>query len=98
MGGAVNDLVPDATAYAHRSAAFSLVAVTLRQRRDALDAAWDAGIGRHVDGTYLNLERQRDEATLRRAFPPATLARLHDVKRRYDPAGLFDHSLPLPGR
>ena len=96
IGGAVNDVAPHSTAYAHRRQNFSLVAATSRQRRDRLDAAWDGGIARHVRGIYLNLEMDRDESVLRRAYPPRTLARLAQLKRRYDPAGVFDHNLPIP--
>jgi FAD/FMN-containing dehydrogenase len=95
VGGAVNDLAPDATAYAHRRQNFALVAASLGPRAE-LDAAWEAGLAPHVSGTYLNLGTERDDAVLRRAYPPPTLARLQQLKRRYDPAGLFDHSLPLP--
>lgn len=95
IGGAVNDLAPDATAYAHRQQHFSVVLAS-RGPRAELDAVWEAGVARHSRGTYLNLGTDRDDATLRRAFPPATLARLQQLKRRYDPAGVFDHSLRLP--
>ncbi|MBJ7614388.1 MAG: hypothetical protein JF924_18950 [Candidatus Dormibacteraeota bacterium] len=70
VGGAVNDLAPDATAYAHRQQNFSLVVSTSEQRQPQLDAAWDAGIALHTSGAYLNLGTARDDATLRRAYPP----------------------------
>ena len=98
VGGRINDVAPEATAYAHRSQNFSLVAATSRARAQQLDAAWHQGISRYTRGTYLNLESERHEAVLRRAFPSSTLAHLHDAKHRYDPAGLFHHSLPLPPR
>jgi FAD/FMN-containing dehydrogenase len=96
VGGAVNDIAAEATAYAHRTQNFSLVVATSRSRRPQLESAWDEGIAGYLRGTYLNLEAERDETVLRRAFPPATLARLHDLKRSYDPAGVFGSSLPLP--
>jgi FAD/FMN-containing dehydrogenase len=95
VGGAVNDLAPDATAYAHRQQNFSVV-VASHGPRSELDAAWASGIVPHVRGSYLNLGTDRDDAALRRAYPPPTLARLQQLKRRYDPAGVFDHSLPIP--
>jgi FAD/FMN-containing dehydrogenase len=96
VGGAVNDIAADATAYAHRTQNFSLVVATSRARRPQLESAWNQGIATHLRGTYLNLEAERDETVLRRAFPPATLARLHDLKHSYDPASVFGHNLPLP--
>ena len=93
VGGAVNDLAPDATAYAHRDQRFSVVAGS---RGSELDGAWEAGVAPHIRGAYLNLGTARDDITLRRAYPPATLARLQQLKRRYDPRGVFDHSLRLP--
>ena len=68
-----------------------------RARRPQLESAWEQGMARHLRGTYLNLETEGDDSTLRRAFPPPALARLQERKRRYDPAGVFDHSLPCPG-
>ncbi len=92
VGGQVNDVAPEATAYAHRSQHFSVVVAAPRPHAQRLDA-----IGEYTTGAYLNLESERDASVLRRAFPPPTLARLHDLKRRYDPTGRFDHNLPLPG-
>ena len=90
VGGQVNAIAPEATAYAHRSQNFSVVVAAPRSRASQLDP-----ITRYTRGTYLNLETERDERVLRRAYPPSTLARLHEIKRRYDPADLFGHNLPL---
>ena len=95
VGGAVNDLAAGATAYAHRRQRFSLVVATLG-RRGPLDAIWGESIVRQARGTYLNLEADRDDAVVRRAYPAPTLARLQRLKRRYDPTGVFDHSLAIP--
>ena len=92
VGGRVNDVAPEATAYAHRSQHVSVVVAAPRSRASQLEP-----ITRYTRGTYLNLESERDERVVRRAYPPSTLARLHEIKRRYDPADLFGHNLPLPG-
>ncbi|AGL14255.1 LLM class flavin-dependent oxidoreductase [Actinoplanes sp. N902-109] len=84
VGGAVADVPEDATAYAHRSANFSVVAMGSSARR--VDAAWSA-LRPHFDGLYLNFET--DPARLEDAFPAPTLARLRTLKRRYDPGNLF---------
>jgi alkanesulfonate monooxygenase SsuD/methylene tetrahydromethanopterin reductase-like flavin-dependent oxidoreductase (luciferase family)/FAD/FMN-containing dehydrogenase len=86
IGGAVADVAPDATAFAARSANFSVIA--MGSREDALDGAW-ADVARHAVGTYLSFESSLDPARLGLAFPPATLERLQQVKRRVDPDNVF---------
>ena len=86
VGGAIADVPPDATAYAHRSAAFSLTAFGVDRRR--LDEAWDRMSG-HFHGLYLNFETDPRPERLNDAFPPRTLARLRELKARYDPDNVF---------
>ncbi|MFB2555044.1 LLM class flavin-dependent oxidoreductase [Herbiconiux liangxiaofengii] len=85
VGGAVNDVAPDATAYAHRSANFSITSVGRSERFEAL---WSA-LAEHFDGLYLSFESRTGETILQQAFPPATLARLRAIKRDVDPDGVF---------
>ncbi|MGM7697278.1 LLM class flavin-dependent oxidoreductase [Microbacterium sp. A84] len=87
VGGAVSDVDPDATAYAHRSANFSVVAFASRQER--LNAHW-AELYPHFDGLYLSFETDQDPARIEDAFPPRTLARLRRLKAEYDPNNLFN--------
>ena len=47
VGGAVSDVAPDATAYAHRRQNFSVV-VASHGPRSELDAAWEGGIAPYV--------------------------------------------------
>lgn len=42
-----------------------------------------------LDGLYLSFETDTGPDVLARAFPPAHLKRLRDLKRRWDPSGLF---------
>jgi alkanesulfonate monooxygenase SsuD/methylene tetrahydromethanopterin reductase-like flavin-dependent oxidoreductase (luciferase family)/FAD/FMN-containing dehydrogenase len=86
VGGAVADVDPEATAYAHRSANFSVVA--LGSRHERLDAVWDELID-HFRGLYLSFETDLRPERLMDAFPPATLERLRALKRRYDPDRVF---------
>ncbi len=86
VGGAVADVAPDATAYAHRSANFSVVAFGADRAR--LDAAWD-DLAKHFSGLYLSFETDLRPERIAEAFPPATLARLRTLKERYDPANVF---------
>ena len=86
VGGAVNDIAPDATAYAHRSANFSIAAIGAN--RDRLNKAWDT-LAEHFDGLYLSFETDLRPERLNDAFPPRTLERLRALKRQYDPQNLF---------
>jgi FAD/FMN-containing dehydrogenase len=86
VGGAVSDVPPDATAYAHRSANFSLV--TMGADDDRLNSAWE-GLYGHMSGLYLSFESGLHEGRIADAFPPATLARLLELKREWDPTNVF---------
>ncbi|MHA6667458.1 LLM class flavin-dependent oxidoreductase [Homoserinimonas sp. A447] len=85
-GGAASDVPPDATAYAHRSANFSVVAVGSSQQR--LDTEWQR-LAPFFDGLYLSFETGASPERIRDAFPPATLKRLRSLKAEYDPGNLF---------
>lgn len=89
VGGAVNDVDPAATAYAHRTQNFSLLASARGSRRAQIDAWWER-LGPHLDGVYLSFETNQSPARLAQAFPPATLARLGRLKAVYDPDHVFD--------
>lgn len=86
VGGAVADVDPDATAYAHRSANFSVTAFGSSRAR--LDALWDE-LQPHFDGLYLSFETDLRPGRIGEAFPPRTLERLRALKRRYDPENVF---------
>lgn len=85
LGGATGDVAPDATAFAHRNAQFSVLAMGAPSR---LDPYWDE-LRPYFTGLYLSFETGRGERELRDAFPPATLDRLRALKRRYDPTNVF---------
>ncbi|WP_029287253.1 LLM class flavin-dependent oxidoreductase [Cellulomonas sp. HZM] len=92
VGGAVNDVPVDATAYAHRTQAFSLLAATSGSRRATLDERWEQ-MGEHVTGVYRSFDLADDR--LERVYPPATLGRLRAVVDRVDPDGVFASDLPV---
>jgi FAD/FMN-containing dehydrogenase len=85
VGGAVSDVPSEATAYAGRSAAFSLAAFGAGSE---FDAAWERLVP-SFSGSYLSFESGTGSPWLERAFPPTHLERLRALKRRYDPTGLF---------
>ncbi|KAA1423707.1 LLM class flavin-dependent oxidoreductase [Mumia zhuanghuii] len=81
--GAAGDLDADATAFAHRDRAYSVIFVATPG--EDVDEAWD----RVVDALYGNFETVTTPETLAKTFPPSTLARLREVKATYDPDGVL---------
>ncbi len=94
VGGAINDIYPRATAYAHRHQNFSVVAVGASL--DLLNRVWDAQIGPHLDGLYLSFDTDRRPERLLDAFPAQTLDRLRALKAQYDPENVFDRNFAIP--
>ena len=86
VGGAVAEVPAEATAYAHRTANFSVVA--FGSSKAALDAAWEE-MAVHYAGLYLSFETDQRPERIGEAWPPATLARLRELKKRYDPDNVF---------
>ncbi|MEW2382893.1 FAD-binding oxidoreductase [Micromonospora sp. NPDC047707] len=94
VGGAVNDVPPEETAYPHRHQETLVVASVFPPHGPgALDAAW-RGLADRVDGAYVNFESRADARTFGRAYPGPTGERVAAAWRRYDPDGLFR----APGR
>lgn len=96
LGGAMDRVAPDATAFAHRGYRFmvSLIAVWLDSSEDPelhrawVVAAWEKT--RHEgSGAYVNFLEQEGAARIADAYPPATLARLRAIKRVWDPENVF---------
>lgn len=81
--GAAGDVAPAETAFGHRDRAYSLLVIA--GDGPGIDDEWD-GV---VDALYSNFETVTTPATVAKAFPPATLARLREVKAAYDPDGVL---------
>jgi hypothetical protein len=96
MGGAVSRVSPDATAFAHRRQPYfvAIIGLWLDPADDgAAHRSWTASLWQTIradgDGVYVNFLENEGEARVREAYPPATLARLAEIKRRYDPENRF---------
>ena len=94
MGGAIADVPADATAFAHRDAHSSAWVINSWTPEMGADDAHVAWVRRGFDaagpwgmGSYVNA--LADEGSVSTAYPPATYARLQEVKRRWDPENVF---------
>ncbi|KAB2345900.1 LLM class flavin-dependent oxidoreductase [Actinomadura rudentiformis] len=90
VGGAVNDVDPAATAYAHRHQNFNVSSVGFDPSR--FRKHWDE-LRPHLDGLYLSFETDTRPERLGDAFP--ALARLRELKARYDPDNVFNQNFPI---
>ena len=93
VGGAINDLDPMATAYAHRTQNFCLGAVGLSL--SGLNRRWDADVQPLMQGRYFSGDTDTRPERLDDAFPGATLERLRALKAVYDPENVFDQNIPI---
>ncbi|MBI3746387.1 MAG: FAD-binding oxidoreductase [Chloroflexi bacterium] len=103
LGGAYARVANDATAFAHRDRRAMVWLIT--PFADAADAprheAWTADFEAELraagcgSGAYSNFLGRDGPTELRAAYPPATLARLGELKARYDPGNLFRSNLNI---
>ena len=93
VGGAVNDVEPAATSYAHRHQHFNLSSVGGAQQK--FRQYWDE-LRPHLDGLYLSFETDDRPERLSDAFPGPTLSRLRQLKAIYDPVNTFNANFPIP--
>ncbi len=104
-GGAIADVADADTAFSHRTARFEFVAASRWTDADEDDqrmatARCVAGrLDPFASGAYVNALSDEGAGGVRRAYPPAKLARLTALKDRYDPANVFhlNHNI-APGR
>jgi FAD/FMN-containing dehydrogenase len=94
LGGAFGRVPVDATAFAHRGAEALLISVAFLPSDAPAEAAqrvhdlWASLPG--LSGTYGNFSSGAEVAAA--MYPPATIARLAEIKGRYDPGNLFSRN------
>jgi FAD/FMN-containing dehydrogenase len=95
LGGAIRRVAPEATAFAHREAAWliNLPGTWEDAARDRDEIDWVrrsfAAVEPHLTGgKYVNFMGEDERADSGGAYG-ATLRRLQEVKRAYDPANVF---------
>ncbi len=100
MGGAIAEVPPQATAFAHRhyQASVAVIAGTTEPANVAGAAAWTtqtrSALG--LTGRYSNfLGEHLTDDDLTGAYPDETLTRLRGVKRHYDPDNVFFSNLNI---
>jgi hypothetical protein len=92
VGGAVNDVDRDATAYPHRHQNFNVT--SMGGDPDRFRSHWDE-LRPYLDGLYLSFETDRRRRRLDDAFPGKTLIRLRELKAVYDPENVFSQNFPI---
>jgi len=100
LGGAMARVADGATAFGHRRAKLmvNISAMDHRVEERAEGEAWAASLVEALSGgvttpAYVGFIGAGGEDDVRRAYPPATLKRLAQVKRRYDRDNLFHLNL-----
>jgi len=103
LGGAMARVPDDATAFGHRGATMMVnIAAMYESPEEAPEhEAWASNLATALsDGTtaaaYVGFLGDEGKEGVRRAYPTATLERLAEVKRRYDPDNLFRLNLNVP--
>ena len=102
LGGAVADVPPDATAFAHRSSRImaNVAAVYQEPEERSVHEPWVEGFAallRQGDGgAYVNFLDNEGEERVRAAYPGETWERLRRVKATYDPTNLFHLNQNIP--
>ena len=96
LGGAMARVPNDATAFAHRQAKLmvNIAAMYERPEEGPEHETWASSLETALSGgaptaAYVGFLGDEGEEGTRRAYPPATLERLAEVKGRYDPDNLF---------
>jgi FAD/FMN-containing dehydrogenase len=103
LGGAASRVAHDATAFAWRDKSLLVWIIgawdgsdpTLKASHTAWVAEFHAALAGHGAGAFANFMADDSPAATEAVFPPASLARLRDIKRRYDPDNLFSRNLDL---
>ncbi|GAB2957623.1 LLM class flavin-dependent oxidoreductase [Nonomuraea fastidiosa] len=71
------------------------IAPEIRERVAEARAEDGGGRAATFGGAYLSFETDTGPQALARAFPPGHLRRLRELKRRWDPTGLFRDNFPI---
>jgi FAD/FMN-containing dehydrogenase len=93
--GAISDMPDAATAFSHRDALVEFVATSRwtdpREDEERIAAArrYGAAVEPYTSGAYVNSLSDEGQTGVRRAYSAEKLARLTELKNRYDPDNVF---------
>jgi FAD/FMN-containing dehydrogenase len=98
QGGAIAKVAGDATAFAHRTQKYFVAAIAVWP--DDSDAtpheAWTDDLWQRIrpegNGVYVNFLANEGEERIAQAYPETTMARLREVKTKYDPENVFRYN------
>jgi FAD/FMN-containing dehydrogenase len=103
LGGALARVGKDATAFAHRDKRYlvAIIGLWLDATEDATaHNAWTESLWQTIrpegSGVYVNFLQAEGAARVHDAYPPATYARLAEIKRKYDPQNMFRFNQNIP--
>lgn len=103
LGGALARVGKDATAFAHRDKRYlvAIIGLWLDAAEDAaVHSAWTESLWQTIrpegSGVYVNFLQAEGAARVGDAYPPATYARLAEIKRKYDPQNMFRFNQNIP--
>jgi hypothetical protein len=102
LGGAMADVPPDATAFAHRGSKIMVNTGAVYQDPEerSIHESWvDAfasSLRQSDTGAYVNFLGDEGADRVRAAYPGATWERLRRVKERYDPENVFHLNQNIP--
>jgi FAD/FMN-containing dehydrogenase len=102
LGGAMADVPPDATAFAHRGSKImvNVGAVYQDPEERSIHESWvdafTSSLRQSDTGAYVNFLGDEGAGRVRAAYPGATWERLRRVKARYDPENVFHLNQNIP--
>jgi FAD/FMN-containing dehydrogenase len=103
LGGAIERVPNDATAYAHRDRKIMVNVAALYERADEAEThlPWIRGFVEAIrqggdEAAYVNFLGDEGQGRIRAAYPGTTWDRLREIKARYDPANLFRLNQNIP--
>lgn len=101
LGGAAAQVPADATAYAHRSSEImtNVAAFYNGEADKPVKAAWmkefAQALNQGDEGAYVGFLSADEKDRITAAYPEATLKKLVEVKKKYDPTNLFKRNLNI---
>jgi FAD/FMN-containing dehydrogenase len=97
VGGAMNKVAADATAFAHRDSEALILALAFVAPDapvadiDKVLAPWHRVVS-FSKGAYVSFSSEATDNEVKAAYPPATYERLQQIKKLYDPENIFNQN------